>query len=376
MAEQTLAPELIQSIKDQVFDKGTNGVSNPYVAPSVPVATDDQPAAPAVTASNEPAAAPIASPVAPVPAVDYNTYIRETFGYDSVEVAKAEIERLKNTPPVIKELDFPDEIAKKMYLNIKEGKYDEVANFIQGNRLLKDFDIKTPEEQLKLYIRMQNPRFDETDVSEEFKDTYYLDEENIAPEKLARERKKMEQRKENDVLKAREFFQQYKSQINLPDITPPVPQVNAEFEEFQRIVNEEMQRDQKLAEVLSKVPEAEATYTYKFADEKSKIAFDLSYAPTAEDFEKAKRATLDWNTFLKENYYNADGSPQTSKWLKHQVIMQDIDGYTVEISKQAINATIKWFLANQKNIGDGVQRNYNAVVPTEVDKLKEQVFGK
>jgi hypothetical protein len=43
---------------------------------------------------------------------------------------------------------------------------------------------------------------------------------------------------------------------------------------------------------------------------------------------------------------------------------------------QASNATKAWFLKNQKNIGDGVQRNFSVVPETDIDKLKSQVFGK
>src|ERR1700749_1179255 len=134
MPDSAVAPELVQSIKEQVFG---NGQQAPYAAPAAAAPSAEPPAPPV---SSEPA--PVAATQPVVPAVDYNAYVKEKFGFDSEEVALAEINRLKNAPPVIKEVEFPDDLAKKMYLNIKEGKFEEVANYIQGTRLLKDFDTK------------------------------------------------------------------------------------------------------------------------------------------------------------------------------------------------------------------------------------------
>jgi hypothetical protein len=377
MAENgSVSPEMLQSIKDQVFSNGNGGNPvNPYAPPATPAApvVDPPPAAnPANVAP--PVTEPVVAPV--IPPVDYNAYLRENFGFDSVEVAKTEIEKLRNQLPVIKELEFPDETAKKLYLNLKENKYDEVANYINGINLLKGVETKTPEEQLKLFIKMQNPRFDSKDVDEEYADTYSIDEENIAPEKLGRERKKMDQRKEDDLAKARAHFSQFRSKIDLPDITPAAPAVDPEYQQYQQLTQQIQESDRILAERISKVSETDMAYKQSFADDKSKIAFDISYEPTKEIADKAKAATINIEQFLKDNYYNADGSPQTTKWMKDLAILQDIPQYTVEVTKQAINATIKWFLANQKNVTEGGQRNYAAIVPTEVDKIKEQVFGK
>src|SRR5580700_5189043 len=235
MAENgSVAPELLQSIKEQVFGNGNGSAPvNPYAPPPAattpPVATPP----PATTPANNAPPPTDAPPPQVIPAVDYNAYLRENFGFDSVEVAKTEIERLRNQPPVVKELEFPDETAKKLYLNLKENKYDEVANYINGINLLKGVETKTPEEQLKLFIKMQNPRFDSKDVDEEFADTYSIDEENIAPEKLGRERKKMDQRKEDDLARARAHFATFKSKIDLPDITPAAPAIDPEYQQYQ-----------------------------------------------------------------------------------------------------------------------------------------------
>lgn len=368
MAETS--PELIQSIREQVY--------NAAPAQSAPI-VENQPAnnVPASTPETvvEPAVEPAASPV-----FDPNVFAKEHFGVDSLDLAKqqwGELQQMKAAPPIVyKDIEFPDEMGKKLYENIKAGKEEEVANYIRGRQLLKDVTTKAPEDQIKLYIQLTNPRFDRADVEDEFKDTYFLDEENIAPEKLARERKKMDQRKEDDFRKAQEYFTQYQSKIELPDIQHAKPVVDPGYQEFQELVQKEQNDAKVLQESFAKLTDNDLSYSMKFNDEASKLSFDLSFTPDTQAIGKSKEAAANFFEFLNTNYRNSDGSPKTAEWIRDLSILQDLPKYTAAVAVQAINAERKRMLATQKNVVDPAQRQYNIPPQTELDKLREQVFGK
>lgn len=114
---------------------------------------------------------------------------------------------------------------------------------------------------------------------------------------------------------------------------------------------------------------------FKFNDEASKLAFDVAYEPDKESFDKAIANASDMQTYFA-NYYAEDGSPKREEFLRDLYAGQNITKIVSEAIKQATNQTKAWFLKNQKNIGDGTQRNFVPVQPTEIDNLRQAVFGK
>lgn len=370
-----MSAEAVQALREQVYNATP---AQPTVVPqtasqaAVEEAKPDIPVQPAV---DQP---PVEIPT--TPSFDVSSFLKENFGLDSLDAAKEEwgnLQKLKAEPPVVyKEIEFPNETGKKLYQYIKEGKEQEVGEYIRGRQLLKDVESKSAEDQIKLYIQMKNPRFDRTDIEAEYNDLYTLDEENIAPEKLARERKKLEQKREDDYQIARQYFQDYQSKIELPDIKVPEPTVDPDYQEFRQLVEKEQKDAELLQGIVAKATEKDLSYSYKFNDEASGLTIDSSYQPDATVIEKAKAAALDIFSFLNGNYRNADGSPRTHEWLAHLAIIQDLPKYTATVIADAVNTERKRFLAQQKNITNPEQRNYNVPPQSDVDRLREQVFGK
>jgi hypothetical protein len=173
-----------------------------------------------------------ATTVAPV--VDY----LKDLGFEDIDSAKAAIEdykKLKAAPPAeTPKFEFADEQSKKIHELLREGKTKEVAAFLQAQELVSNADSMNDEQKLKLLIKMQNPRFDKELIEDEYATLYSINEEDFFddPMKLRKERLKMEQRVENDVAKAQEFFAQYKQKFQLPDITAPVATVDNDYEAY------------------------------------------------------------------------------------------------------------------------------------------------
>lgn len=382
-----------QSIRDQVFGGAAKNVftKEAPAAPAAPAPTNNSstssiqapttaPEAEAGTAGPSTTAPATAAPAGDDGVVDINTFLKNEFGYDSLEVAKTDwqaLRKLKETPPPPAEPLINDPVSKKIYENLKAGKIDEVHSFLSAQQVLKGVEAKTADDQLKLFIKLQNPLFNDEEVNEEFNEKYNVDDEGIEPAKLSRERKKAEQQKKKDLQEATTFFSQYKTKFELPDVAPPAPAGEMEaLTEFQALVKKEQESQQKLEERLAKVAETNIGYKGKFADEKSKLAFDLNFQFDAASIQKAKTGCADWFTYLKENYYDEAGNPQTEKWLTHIAILQNLDKFVTGIASDAVNADRRWFLANQKNINTGGQRENVNYAPSDVDRLREAVFSK
>ena len=61
---------------------------------------------------------------------DSNQFIKERFGYDSVEQAEQEFKKLKEQPS----FEFKDDVSKSLFDAIKEGKADDVYEILNQQK--------------------------------------------------------------------------------------------------------------------------------------------------------------------------------------------------------------------------------------------------
>lgn len=372
---EPVAVDTLQVLKEQVFGNGHTSTQSPQPNTEQPTNTEiQQPTA------EQQAAAAASTPTEQI--IDVDKWVKDTFGYDNAETAKAEFEKLKNAPSVKAEPTFPDDTHKRFYDYFTQGKEDELYQSLHSRQQIKALDSMTDEQKIKLHIKMQNPLFDNELIDYQFSKDYgfdeadYKDEEGNVTDQMGLKYAKIaaQQKMQNDITRANEYFAQHKSKIELQPIQQPV-QEDAGFKEYQALMASESDKVKQLSERLAKLTEAEVAYNYKFNDEASKLAFDINFGADKEGFDVARSAALDYFSYLGKQYANAEGVPQNEKFVRDIYIAQNLDKFAAEIAKQAINADRKWFLANQKNIGDGSQRNYVQEPVTDIQKLKQQVFG-
>ena len=66
-------------------------------------------------------------------AFDQNQFVKERFGYETVEEAENEFKRFKETPA----FEFKDEISKTLFDAIREGKADDVYEVLNQQKRLE-----------------------------------------------------------------------------------------------------------------------------------------------------------------------------------------------------------------------------------------------
>ncbi len=319
---------------------------------------------------------------APVTTVDYNAFVKENFGFETLEDAKAELEALKalkNTPATPKEIEFANEESKKIHELIREGKTKEVKAYLEAQELLSNVDTMSSEQQLKLYIKMQNPKFDKELIEDEYNSLYTLNEdemdvlEPLAQRKL---RLKLEQRLESDVEKAQEHFATYKQKLQLPEITPSTTIVDEEYEAYKASNAEVSDRvNNVLVPAIQSLKESDVQLNFKVSDAKNQMEFDVALAPTSEQFEKARQDSLSFDNFINRVCYDKDGNFIPANVQRLILLNDNFDNYAQAIARQAVNAERVRTIAKEAP-NTSQQRDFTVnQEKTEFQKMMDAAFA-
>lgn len=380
----------VAAYKEQVF--GNNGHS-PTQPPTpiepkieIPANKEEKPIDTPIVETK-----PTDKPVdAPITTIDDKVILKENLGYEKWEDAKAaiaELNTLRAAAKTPKQIEFANEQSKAAYEALVAGDMDKVYDILDTQKQISAIDKMKPAEVIKLHIQQQNKKYKPADVEDVFEEKYTYpekpmqkDEEEdgdfkVREDKWKVAKEKIDRRIERDSETAKEQLSKLKSELKFPEIQKPQSQKDEGYETYQKeqLALVEIQKADK--EAYSKLSTKDVSMVFKFNDEANKLAFDIAYEPEKEAFDKAIEQASDLSKFF-DTFYDKDGSPDRIKQAKAIYAAQNIEKIVSEAMVTATNQTIKWFLSNQKNLGDRTQRQYAIQPPSEIDKLKEQVFGK
>lgn len=320
--------------------------------------------------------------------VDPSEYLKAELGIESVDAIKAafaELQELKSKAQTPAEIKFANDEAKKWFDYFREGKEDELYNALHGRKQVKNLETYSDEQKLKLYIQMQNPRFDQELIDDEYNSLYKIDEERLKnpdtdevdPLKLRKERMRMQQRIENDIAKANDFFGQYKTKIELQDISAPKQEIDQAYQDYQASI---AQSQQEYANVIvpsvNSLKETDVQFSVKVDDPNNQMQFELSVVPDVNDFNTAKNDALDYSGYITKTFYDDKGNFNAAKLNRAILLEKNFEKYAQSIARQAVNAERKRVIAKEAG-GGGVVRNFN-VNPqqmTELQKEAEKAFA-
>lgn len=384
-------PELdVTAYKEQVFGNGQSTTHTPTPPPT----NDTLSAEPKLTDAAEIAATNVApkndaTETSVVVAtelqkpIDENLLVKERLGYDTWEAAKSEIETLKLKASTPAEIKYANDQSKALHEAIISGKTDEVYEILDTQKKLSAVGKMTAPEAIKLHIQQTNKNYKAIDVEDVFEEKYSYpekpvqdvvnesDEDFTQRENKWKEAKgKIDRRIERDAESAKAELSKLSAELKLPEISKPAIQAQNNEEESKEIQIEKA----KAAEFYSKLSPNDVEMVFKFSDEATKLAFDIHYEPDADSFDVAKAESTDLTKFF-DNYYDKDGSPDRVKLLREIYAGRNIQKIVSEAIVQAVNQERIRALKFQKNVGDGTQRNFTVQQPSEIERLKQQVFS-
>jgi hypothetical protein len=303
---------------------------------------------------------------------------------DALREQWAELQKIKNTPTTATELAFANEQSKKIFENIKAGNNKQVREYLEAQELLSNSDSMNEEQKLKLYIKMNNPMYDPELVDMRFSKDYgfneaaFKDEDGNITDPMGYKLAKIDalQRLKNDTTKADEFFTQYKTKIDLSNIATTNASVDKDYEDYKASSAQYSQiHQQVIVPALTALKDSDVPFNVSVNDENNQIKFDLNVAVDPNDFEKARKYALDFNTFLQEKMYDPSGNFQAAKLQRLILLNDNFDKYAQTIARQAVNAERKRVIEKETG-GPQAQRNYNtqSTLSTEVQDLEKFAF--
>jgi hypothetical protein len=271
---------------------------------------------------------PVAPPAAPAEVeeiINSDDFFRTNFGWDSLDAGKREVEelrKLKTSPAPT----FANDTSEKIFNYLKDGKEDEIYDYLDRKRKLSTVDKMAASDAIKLNIQQANPHYKPEDIQDVFEERYTLPEKPISdgddtePAYVAQVAKwqqnvdKINRRIERDAFSARQELGKLNTQLVLPDIQKATPGPATPSQE--ELAKFEASRASYLAALESDGKKFNG-FTAEYKDEE--VTIPVSFSITPEEQETFKNRIKDFD--IVDYIFN--------KWFPEEkpnvpLIMQDL----------------------------------------------------
>jgi hypothetical protein len=289
---------------------------------------------------------------APAGAFDEAKYVKDNFGFNTVDEAKAalqELQTLKAQPQTAAEIKFANDQSKKIYEALLSGETKKVKEYLELHHATESMEAMTPEQQIKMHIKHQYPTLSQQMIDRQFSKMYSVKEEADYddPIDFAIEKEMAQQKIINDAAAARNYFNEYRNKIELPQLQPQQT-VDADYETWKA---NNTQADQMYATVtvpaINAIKESDLAAKFSISDANSQMNFDINHVVDPNDLATAKQHALNYGGYIQQQFYNADGTPNTVRLT--QAILRDMlfDKYVQTTARQAVNAERKRVISKE-----------------------------
>lgn len=295
-----------------------------------------------------------------LPSFDPNQFVREKFGFDSVEQAEQEFKRVKDFKEP--EFSFKDDISKTLFDAIREGKSDEIYDILNQQKRLdkltnaelnpslavdiiktniqnKYKDLTSDEVDLLFYESYYTPQkpeqgYDETDEDYATKLKAWQSQIDYVDKKMIIDAKVI-----------RPELAKLKSELKLPDI------YGLEQQEAQS--REEFAVAQQARSVYERTLDSEfqsfSGFSVSVKDEEVDIPISFN---VAEDERLAMKNTLsdfDSDTYFGDRWFTEDGKPKVQQIMADKYLLENRDKILQKVANEAASQRL---LAHLKKTGN------------------------
>ena len=293
---------------------------------------------------------------------DPNQFIKERFGYDSVEEAEQEFKKFKEKPTDTN-FEFKDGVSKTLFDAIKEGKTDDVYDILNQQKRLEKLTSSelTPNlavDIIKTNIQNKYKDLTQEDVDLLFYDQYFVpskpeqgydesDEDYAGKVKTWQSQVDYVDRKMMIEAKViRPELEKLKSDLRLPDIYGQEKQEAANQEEFESM--------QKARSVYEKTLESDYNnfkgfdVTVKDEDVEIPISFNIS-----DDERKALKNELsdfDVDAKFEKRWFYEDGRPNVKQTMQDLYMLENLDKILRKTANEAYAQAKIAYIKNSGNV--------------------------
>jgi len=319
----------------------------------------------------------------PTESFDTNQFIKERFGYDSVEQAEQEFKKLKEQPS----FEFKDDISKTLFDAIREGKSDDVYEILNQQKRLEKLinsDL-TPDlavEIVKTNIKNKYKDLTSEDVDLLFYDQYFVplkpeqaydesDEDYAGKIKTWQSQVDYADRKlmiEAKVI--RPELEKLKSEIKLPDIYNEAGR-EAEFQEEFEI----MQQARSIYEkTLDSDFQSFSGFNVSVKDEDVEIPISFNVAEDERLAMKNDLTDFDSDSYFEGRWFTKDGKPNVQQIMADKYLLENREKIFSKIANEAASQRLLAHLKKNGNININQSPTPQGAKPdlngTEAERLR------
>jgi hypothetical protein len=290
---------------------------------------------------------------------DPNQFVRERFGFESVEEAENQFKKLKEQPS----FEFKDDVSKTLFDAIREGKADDVYQVLnQQKRLEKlttaelntDLAIEIVKENLKqkhkelndeevdllfydkFYVPLKPEQgFDETDEDYSNKVKAWEAQVDYTEKKLLIEAKM-----------TRSELEKLKSEIQLPDIYNEAGRYAESQEEFELM----QQARSTYEQTLNSDFQSFNGFNVSVKDEDVEIPIAFNVAEEERLAMKNQLEDFDTDDYFEGRWFNKDGRPNVQQIMADKYLLENRDKIFSKIANEAASQRLLAHLKKNGNI--------------------------
>jgi len=321
---------------------------------------------------------------------DTNQFIKERFGYDSVEEAEQEFKKFKEKPTE-QSFEFLDETSKTLFDAIKEGKTDDVYEILNQQKRLEKLTSSELTPDLAVDIIKTNIQNKYKDLTQEevdllFYDQYFVplkpeqgydesDEDYAAKVKTWQSQIDYVDKKMMIEAKViRPELEKLKSELRLPDISGREQQEAANQEEFELM--------QQARSVYEKTLESDYNnfkgFDVTIKDEDVQIPITFNVSDEERLSLKNELSDFDAEAFLENRWFNQDGRPNVQGTMADIHLLKNRDKIFIKIANEAYAQAKIAFIKNSGNVSLNKSTPQGTPTPNpnaQMDALADWAFG-
>lgn len=318
---------------------------------------------------------------------DEAQYVKNTFGWDSPEVGKAELAELRRIKEEsAKPITFANPDSEKAFNYIKEGKEEELYGHLGRKIKLSKAQELEAKNAISLHLQITNPNWTEQDVEDVLEERYPLpvqpkqeEGEDATAFDLRKAEwtaavEKINRRISRDAISAKEDLKRLHSEIILPDIKrePPVDQ-----QEIQKELEGQQARERYANAIESGYNKASGfKATVKDKEVEIGLAYDLT--PEEKSVYKDKAKNLDLPTYFGTRWFNSDGTPKVEKIIHDLYRLENEEKIDQKFANDAASKRMEAYLKDKKkiNLGNQPEGTFKPNIAAETEKaLGEWAFS-
>lgn len=290
---------------------------------------------------------------------DPNQFVKERFGYESVEEAENEFRKLKEKPS----FEFKDDISKTLFDAIKEGKADDVYEVLnQQKRLEKlttsELNAEIAAEIVKTNIKNKHKSLSDEDVDLLFYDQFFVplkpeqgydesDEDYAAKVNQWQSQVDYTERRlmiEAKVLKPE--IEKLRSELTLPDIYN-----ESEIEAESQAEFEIMQQARSIYErTLDSEFQSFNGFNVSVKDEDVEIPISFNVAEEERLAMKNELEDFDSDLYFENRWFDKEGKPNVQQIMADKYLLENREKIFSKIANEAASQRLLAHLKKNGNI--------------------------